>query len=106
MPLRTFQGPTTAGHREPRDQAQGPDYPRGAPELPKQYYHSDGHLKELKEQLNDLLEKEFILPSNLPIRSPVFLVGKKDGSWRLFISFCASNGITAENEYPNQGSTA
>ncbi|WMV34406.1 hypothetical protein MTR67_027791 [Solanum verrucosum] len=40
-------------------------------------------LKELKEQVKDLLEKGFIRPSVSPWGAPVLFVRKKDGSLRM-----------------------
>jgi len=42
-------------------------------------------LKELKEQLQDLLNKKFIWPSVFPWGAPVLFVKKKDGTLRLCI---------------------
>ena len=44
-------------------------------------------LAELKKQLEDLLEKQFIRPSVSPWGAPVLLVKKKDGSSRLCIDY-------------------
>ncbi|XP_070017056.1 uncharacterized protein [Nicotiana sylvestris] len=44
-------------------------------------------LKELKEQLQDLLEKGFIRPSISPWGAPVLFVKKKDGSMRICIDY-------------------
>ncbi|GJY77110.1 putative nucleotidyltransferase, ribonuclease H [Tanacetum coccineum] len=43
-------------------------------------------LKELKDQLQELLERGFIRPSVSPWGAPVLFVKKKDGSMRLLIS--------------------
>ncbi|KAH0654413.1 hypothetical protein KY289_032091 [Solanum tuberosum] len=43
-------------------------------------------LKELKEQLKDLLDKGFITPSISPWGAPVLFVKKKDGSLRIHFS--------------------
>ena len=42
-------------------------------------------LKELKDQLQDLLSKGFICPSVSPWGAPVLFVKKKDGTMRMFI---------------------
>nr|GFB06805.1 hypothetical protein [Tanacetum cinerariifolium] len=43
-------------------------------------------LKELKDQLQELLERGFIRPSVSPWGAPILFVKKKDGSMRLFFS--------------------
>ncbi|XP_070010240.1 uncharacterized protein [Nicotiana sylvestris] len=57
-------------------------------------------LKELKEQLKDLLEKDFIQPSVSPWGAPVFFVRKKDRSLRMCIDYRQLNKVTIENKYP------
>jgi len=57
-------------------------------------------LKELKEQLNDLLDKGFIRPSVSPWGAPVLFVRKKDGSLRMCIDYCQLNKVTIKNKYP------
>ena len=44
-------------------------------------------LKELNEQLKDLLDKGFIHPSCSPWGAPVLFVKKKDGSLRLCVDY-------------------
>jgi cell shape-determining protein MreC len=41
---------------------------------------SVGELEELKKQLKELLDKQFIRPSSSPWGAPVIFVGKKDGT--------------------------
>ncbi|XP_026420033.1 uncharacterized protein LOC113316013 [Papaver somniferum] len=48
----------------------------------------------LQGQVNDLLQKCLIRPSNNPCASPAFLVSKKDGGWRMCIDCRALNRIT------------
>jgi hypothetical protein len=62
-------------------------------------------LKELKEQLQELLDKGFIRPSLSSWRAPVFFVKKKDGSMRMCIDYCELNKVTIKNRYPLQGLT-
>lgn len=57
-------------------------------------------LKELKEQLRDLLEKGFIRPSTSPWGAPVLFVRKKDGSLRMCIDYRQLNKVTIKNRYP------
>ena len=57
-------------------------------------------LKELKEQLQNLLDKGFIKPSVSPWGAPVLFVKKKDGSMRLCIDYRELNKVTIKNKYP------
>jgi hypothetical protein len=57
-------------------------------------------LKELKKQLQDLLNKGFIRPSCSPWGAPVLFVKKKDGSFRLCVDYRQLNKITVKNKYP------
>ncbi|KAJ8774331.1 hypothetical protein K2173_011580 [Erythroxylum novogranatense] len=47
------------------------------------YRMAPAELRELKEQLEELLEKGFVRPSSSPWGAPVLFVKKKDGSWRM-----------------------
>eukprot|EP00253_Pinus_taeda_P023022 PITA_23022 len=55
---------------------------------------------EIKKQVQELLEKGFIRPSTSPCGSPIVLVRKKDGSWRICIDYQALNKIMIKNRYP------
>ena len=57
-------------------------------------------LKELKEQLEDLLAKGYIRSSVSPWGAPVLFVRKKDGSMRLYIDYRQLNKATVKNKYP------
>ncbi|KZV22344.1 hypothetical protein F511_20441 [Dorcoceras hygrometricum] len=57
-------------------------------------------LRELKVQLDDLLEKGFIRPSMSPWGAPILFVKKNDGSMRMCIDFRQLNKATVKNKYP------
>jgi hypothetical protein len=54
-------------------------------------------LAELKEHINELLEKGFIHPSSSPWGGPVIFVPKKDGTQRLCMDYCALDEVTVKN---------
>ena len=64
------------------------------------YRLAPAELKELKEQLQDLLNKGYIRPSTSPWGAPVLFVKKKDGSLRLCIDYRGLNQVTIKNKYP------
>ena len=77
------------------------DLEEGAKPQKKGLYRlSEKESKELREQLDELLESEFIRPSKSPWGSPVLFVSKKDGKMRMCIDYRALNRLTIKNSYP------
>ena len=64
------------------------------------YRMAPAELKELKDQLQDLLSKGFIRPSVSPWGAPVLFVKKKDGTIRMCIDYKQLNKVTVKNKYP------
>jgi hypothetical protein len=57
-------------------------------------------LAELKIQLKDLLDKDFIRTSSSPWGCPVLFVSKKDKGLRLCVDYRPLNAVTIKNKYP------
>ena len=57
-------------------------------------------LKELKSQLQELLDKGFIRPSVSPWGAPVLFVKNKDGTLRMCIDYRHINKVIVKNKYP------
>ncbi|XP_071925131.1 transposon Tf2-1 polyprotein [Coffea arabica] len=74
--------------------------PGTAPISKTPYRMAPAELKELKIQLQDLLEKGFVKESDSPWGAPVLFVKKKDGSLRLCIDYRGLNEVTIKNKYP------
>ena len=57
-------------------------------------------LDKLKNQIEELLEKQFIRPSTSPWGAHVLLVKKKDSGMRFYIDYQQLNKVTIKNKYP------
>lgn len=65
---------------------------------PERYPHHQND--ELESQIATLLAGGFIRLSSSPFASPVLLVIKKDGTWRLCVDYRCLNKITVPDKYP------
>ena len=57
-------------------------------------------LAEVKRQIEELMQKQFIRPSASPWGAPVLLAKKKDGKLRLCVDYRELNKLTVKNKYP------
>jgi len=57
-------------------------------------------MQKIKRKIQELLDKGVIRPSTSPCGSPIVLVPKKYGTWRMCVDFRALNKITVKNHYP------
>ena len=74
--------------------------PGTAPISKAPYRMAPAEMQELKNQLEDLLDKGYVRPSASPWGAPVLFVKKKDGSFRLCIDYRELNKVTIKNRYP------
>jgi len=74
--------------------------PGTAPLSRAPYRMAPAELRELKTQLEELLDRGFIRPSMSPWGAPVLFVKKKDGSMRMCIDYRQLNQATVKNKYP------
>ncbi|KAA0041710.1 putative retroelement [Cucumis melo var. makuwa] len=74
--------------------------PGTAPISQAPYKMAPSELKELKMQLQELVDKRYIRPSVSPWGASVLFVEKKDGTLRLCIDYRQLNKVTIRNKYP------
>ena len=56
--------------------------------------------QEVERQVGELVEKGLVEPTDSAWSSPVVLVKKKDGSWRLCVDYRQLNTVTKKDAYP------
>ena len=64
------------------------------------YRMSPYELEQLKEQLDEMISKGWIVPSDSPWSSPVLFVKKKNGKLRLCVDYRTLNSVTKADRYP------
>ncbi|XP_071924874.1 uncharacterized protein [Coffea arabica] len=75
-------------------------HPGAEPISKTPYRMAPAELKELKTQLQELLDRRFIQESQSPWGAPVLFVKKKDGGLRMCIDYRGLNNLTIKNKYP------
>lgn len=74
--------------------------PNTAPINVRPYRYPQFQKSEIEKQVSELISSRLIQPSTSPYSSPVFLVKKKDGIWRMCVDYRALNSATVRDRFP------
>lgn len=66
----------------------------------RSYRYTPKQKNEIEMQITEMLQNGIIQHSSSPFASPVLLVKKKDGEWRLCADYRRLNAYTQKNKYP------
>ncbi|PNY17781.1 Ty3/gypsy retrotransposon protein [Trifolium pratense] len=74
--------------------------PNASPVNVRPYRYPHAQKLEIETQVRKLLDNGWIKPSNSPYSSPILLLKKKDGTWRMCVDFRALNALTIKDRFP------
>lgn len=77
-----------------------PFLPGAQPFRLRPYRYNPAQKDEIERQVKELLKNGMIQESTSPFASPVLLVKKKGGEWRLCVDYRKLNSLTVKNRYP------
>ena len=68
--------------------------------MKRPYRLSESQQKEVEKQILGALEEGWIQPSFSPWGTAIFVVGKKNGEWRMCVDYRDLNALTEQDAYP------
>uniref|UniRef100_A0A8R7QM82 Reverse transcriptase domain-containing protein n=1 Tax=Triticum urartu TaxID=4572 RepID=A0A8R7QM82_TRIUA len=78
-----------------------PEIVQGAQPVNIRGYRHKPELKmEVERQVAEMLKAALIQKSSIPFSSPIILVKKKDGTWRMCVDYRCLNAMTIISKYP------
>lgn len=77
-----------------------PLIPGAQPVNIRPYRYSPELKTEIEKQIAEMLQSGVIKPSTSPFASPIIMVRKKDGTWRLCVDYRHLNLLTLKSKYP------
>uniref|UniRef100_A0A2N9EXV4 RNA-directed DNA polymerase n=1 Tax=Fagus sylvatica TaxID=28930 RepID=A0A2N9EXV4_FAGSY len=77
-----------------------PLQPGSIPVCAKAYRHPYHQKNKIERQVAEMLSSGIIRPSRSPFSSPVILVKKHDGTWRMCVDYRSLNKVTIKDKFP------
>ncbi|GJY55316.1 gypsy/ty3 retroelement polyprotein [Tanacetum coccineum] len=65
----------------------------------KPYKHPPSQKDDIESMVQELLDSKVIRPSNSPFSSPIVMVKRKDGTWRMYIDYRQLNKMTIKDKF-------